>query len=66
MGIQKKWVPLPEPVKKKTSTEPSDNVVQKAEIERMKQLISEKMKDPKMAKKAALIIAEIINSKGEK
>lgn len=36
---------------------------EKLEYERFKKLISEKIKDPKMAKKAALIITEMINRK---
>lgn len=65
MSAQKKWNPLPAPVpeNKKTSTDSSQNVVQKAEIERMKKLLSEKIKDPKLAKKAAMIISEMLNSK---
>ena len=63
MGAQKKWVTIPTPEKKKISTEVVDNTVQKAEIERIKKLLSEKIKDPKLAKKAALIISEMLNSK---
>lgn len=40
-----------------------DSNFEKLEFERFKKLISEKIKDPKMAKKAALIIAEMINKK---
>jgi hypothetical protein len=40
-----------------------DNISDKAEIERMKKLISEKIKDPSVAKKAAYIIAEMLNKK---
>ncbi len=54
-ALKKKWTPLPEPAEK------TENVVQKAEIERMKKLLSEKIKDPKLAKKAAMIIAEMLN-----
>lgn len=61
MGAQKKCIPLPIPEKKKLNTDSSS--VQKAEIERMKKLLTEKIKDPKLAKKAALIIAEMLNSK---
>jgi hypothetical protein len=39
------------------------NTLQKAEIERMKKLLSEKIKDPKLAKKAAMIITEMLNQK---
>ena len=41
----------------------SDNLRDKAEIERMKKLLTEKIKDPNLAKKAALIIAEMLNKK---
>ena len=50
-------------LKKKESACASDNIVQKAEIERMKKLLSEKIKDPKLAKKAALIITEMLTQK---
>lgn len=65
MGAQKKCIPVPAPVseKKKIEIDSSQNVVHKAEIERMKKLLSEKIKDPKLAKKAAMIIAEMLNSK---
>lgn len=49
------------PVKKPSDT--TETMAQKAEIERMKRLVTEKIKDPKMAKKAALIISEMLNSK---
>lgn len=49
--------------KKKTCVDASDKIVQKAEIERLKKLLSEKIKDPKSAKKAALIITEMLNPK---
>ncbi|MBC7539616.1 MAG: hypothetical protein H7281_12405 [Bacteriovorax sp.] len=62
MGAQKKWTSLPVPEKKKAN-DSSENIVQKAEIERMKKLLSEKIKDPKLAKKAALIITEMLNPK---
>ena len=42
----------------------SDNtVVQKAEIERMKKVIAEKIKDPALARKAAMIISEMLDKK---
>jgi hypothetical protein len=63
MGAQKKWTILPSPEKKKSSVDTSDSIVHKAEIERMKKLLSEKIKDPKLAKKAALIITEMLNPK---
>jgi hypothetical protein len=55
MGAQKKIE------KKVKDTEVFDNLRDKSEIERMKKLISEKFKDPKTAKKAAFIIAEMLN-----
>ncbi|NOT80821.1 MAG: hypothetical protein HOP07_17685 [Bacteriovoracaceae bacterium] len=39
----------------------AQNNVAKAEIERMKKLLSEKIKDPNLAKKAAMIISEMLN-----
>jgi hypothetical protein len=36
---------------------------QKQEIEKMKKVISEKIKNPELARKAALIISEMINNK---
>lgn len=41
----------------------AENLIHKAEIDRMKKLLSEKIKDPKLAKKAALIISEMLNKK---
>ena len=66
MSAQKKLEPMPEPVKKMNSSNSSDNVMLKAEIDRMKKLISEKIKDPNVAKKAALIISDMINKMGVK
>jgi hypothetical protein len=63
MGAQKKLIPAIETSKMSLNNDSSQNVVQKAEIERMKKLISEKIKDPKLAKKAALVIAEMLKSK---
>lgn len=40
-----------------------NNLRDKAEIDRMKKLLSEKIKDPQLAKKAAFIIAEMLNKK---
>ena len=48
------------PVKKIDTT---DSVTQKAEIDRMKRLITEKIKDPNLARKAALIISEMLDKK---
>ena len=66
MTAQKKLDPMPEPVKKNKNVESSDNVMLKAEIDRMKKLISEKIKDPNVSKKAALIISDMINKMGVK
>jgi hypothetical protein len=59
---KKKWTPFSDPPLKKDK-ENSDNLLLKAEIDRMKKLLTEKIKDPKMAKKAAMILAEMLNSK---
>jgi hypothetical protein len=61
MGAQKKWTSLPVPEKKKANVDSTTNTVQKAEIDRMKKLLSEKIKDPNLAKKAAQIITEMLN-----
>ena len=58
MGAQKKLLPL-----KAEKPDHSETIVQKAEIDRMKRLISEKIKDPSLARKAAQIISEMLNSK---
>lgn len=67
MGALKKPCPTPAPKKpetKKANLEiVTENQVAKAEIDRMKRLLSEKIKDPKLAQKAALIISEMINKK---
>ena len=49
--------------KKKVNVDQSENIILKAEIERMKKLLTEKIKDPNLAKKAAMIISEILNKK---
>lgn len=59
MGALKKPECTPAPTKK-PKLEDVSNVVQKAEIERMKKVISEKIKDPELAKKAALIITDML------
>lgn len=43
--------------------EATDNVTQKAEIERMKKMIAEKIKDPALARKAAMLITEMLDKK---
>ena len=48
---------------KTTLTDASDNVIQKAEIERVKRLITEKIKDPALARKAAMLISEMLDKK---
>ena len=40
-----------------------NTVVQKAEIERMKKVINENIKDPALARKAAMIISEMLDKK---
>ena len=63
MGAQKKnWTDIHKPEAKKENTVPNaaENLVHKAEIDRMKKLLSEKIRDPKLAKKAAMIIAEML------
>ncbi len=60
MGALKKPECTPAPAKK-PKLEDANNVVQKAEIERMKKLINEKIKDPELAKKAAMIISDMLN-----
>jgi len=49
------------PVKTPSNDSSAQNQALKAEIERMKKLLSEKIKDPNLAKKAALIISDMIN-----
>lgn len=67
MSAHKKqnWNPLPKPEQKKPAptNDSAENLLHKAEIDRMKKLLSEKIKDPKLAKKAALIISEMLNKK---
>ncbi len=48
---------------KNSSPTSAENNRDKADIDRMKKLLSEKIKDPKLAKKAAMIIAEMLNNK---
>ncbi len=57
--------------KRKIDTEPIGNqkitkgqsINDKADIERLKNILVEKLKDPKLAKKASLIIAEMLSTK---
>lgn len=59
MGALKKPVcPAEKPAEVK-----KDNQIAKAEIDRMKRLLSDKIKDPKLAKKAAMIISEMLDKK---
>lgn len=69
MGANKKqnWTPLSKPEEKKPAgnqqtpvNNNAENLIQKAEIDRLKKLLSEKIKDPKLAKKAAMIISEML------
>ena len=46
-------------------TDATDTVIQKAEIERMKRLITEKIKDPTLARKAAMIISEMLDKQNK-
>lgn len=65
MGAVKK-IPCPTTTKAKPDLKvvnATDNAADKVEIERMKKLLAEKIKDPNLAKKAALIISEMVNSK---
>ena len=62
MGALKKPTCTPAPVAKKPASAP-DQTIQKAEIERMKKLLSEKIKNPELARKAAMIISEMLNKK---
>jgi hypothetical protein len=62
MGVKK--LPTCEPKPKVASSTPRpDPTIQKAEIERMKKLLSEKIKDPELARKAAIIISEMLGKK---
>lgn len=62
MGALKKPTCVPTPPAKKSNPGP-DQTIQKAEIERMKKLLSEKIKDPELARKAAMIISEMLDKK---
>ena len=56
--------PVCSPVKSLKKTDAvQDTAVQKAEIERMKKLLSEKIKNPELARKAAMIITEMLDKK---
>lgn len=50
-------------LKKQPAPLPNENVALKAQIERIKNLLTEKIKNPDIAKKAAMIISEMINKK---
>lgn len=68
MGAQKKqnWTPVCKPEQKQSERKQdstAENLIHKAEIDRMKKLLSEKMRDQKYAKKAALIISEMLKPK---
>jgi hypothetical protein len=61
MSAQKKVQTMLTPAKQ--INDEQEKMRQKAEIDRMKKIISEKIKDPAMAKKAALIISEMLKKK---
>jgi hypothetical protein len=61
MSAQKKVQTMLTPAKQQNDEH--EKIRQKAEIERMKKIISEKLKDPAMAKKAALIISDMLKKK---
>lgn len=42
---------------------PDNTLAQKIEIERMKKIIQEKIRDPALARKAAMIISEMLDKK---
>lgn len=64
-ALKKPHCPLPTTEKKSLTVvdKAAENAIYKAEIQRMKQLVSEKIKDPKLAQKAAMIISEMLNAK---
>ena len=47
----------------KNSNSAPDATIQKAEIERMKKILLEKIKNPELARKAAMIISEMLDKK---
>jgi DNA primase large subunit len=56
----------PTPAKKVnhlTIVNDDNTIVQKAEIERIKKAITDKIKDPALARKAAMIISEMLDKK---
>ncbi len=68
MGWPKKKVEdsipqLKQPKTKTLEEQKQEAILQKAEMDRLRKLLAEKLKDPKMAKKAAMIISEILNKK---
>lgn len=70
MGWPKKKIdqakPSLEEVKKpnlKLVNDANQTVLDKAEIDRLRKILSEKIKDPKLAKKASMIIAEMLSKK---
>lgn len=69
MGWPKKKIDEQKIEIKKTELKIVDNqqkIIEKAEVDRLRKLLSEKFKDPKMAKKASLIIAEMLQEKMKK
>lgn len=70
MGWPKKKIDQPKAVleenKKpnlKLVNDSNQTVLDKAEIDRLRKILSEKIKDPKLAKKASMIIAEMLSKK---
>lgn len=63
--IEPDKVPSPETKKTKLNlvTDSNQAMLDKAEIDRLKKILSEKIKDPKLAKKASMIIAEMLLKK---
>ena len=62
MGALKKPTFI-QPVDRKNLNSAPDATIQKAEIEKMKKLLSEKIKNPELARKAAMIISEMLDKK---
>ena len=65
-ALKKQHCPQAPAATKKTLSlvdQTTENAAHKVEIERMKKLLSEKIKNPELARKAAMIISEMLNSK---
>ena len=61
-ALKKPTTCIPKPRDSAKTSHPDPKIL-KAEIERMKKLISEKIKDPTLARKAAMIISEMLDKK---